>query len=182
MIWVIIGVILLSIVCLFFIFFRKTSSVPTSPGNQTVLDSKTPINLSAFDKICKNEGVNGSVDFVPISKNDYDEIKALVDEQKPVTPDLLKRNPPVKIAYVDTKEEKTIRDIIPYRIVGSIDQNKDGTKEYDFNIEAHCLLRNGERSFHTNGISAAWFQGSEINLGDYLAALYHKRGTKRNKG
>jgi hypothetical protein len=149
--------------------------------NQTVLDSKTPISLSAFDKICK-KSEDGGVDFEPISKDDYDTIKALVDEGRPLTPDLLKRNPPVKILYVDTKEEKTIREIILYRIVGSIDQNKDGTKEYDFNIEAHCLLRNGERSFHTNGISAAWFQGREINLGDYLADLYHKRGTKRNKG
>jgi hypothetical protein len=180
MIWVIAGVIILSVICLFFIFFRKTSSVSAPSGNQTAPDSKTPINLSAFDKICKKEE-SGGVDFEPISKDDYDTIKALIDEQRPLTPDLLKRNPPVKIVYTDTKEDKTVRDIIPYRVVGSIEHTEDGTKEYDFYIEAHCLLRNQERSFHTNGITGAWFQGREINLGDYLATLYHKRGTRRNK-
>jgi hypothetical protein len=180
-VWVGAGIIIISVICLCFIFFKKTSSVSGSPKNQTVPKSKTPIDLSVFDKICKKEGVNGKVDFEPIPIDDNNTIKALIGEQKPLTPELLKRNPPVKIVYTDTKEDKTVRDIIPFRIVGSIDQDKDGTKEYDFYIEAYCLLRNQERSFHTNGISAAYYKGRENNLGDYLVALYRKPNTRRHK-
>jgi hypothetical protein len=129
-----------------------------------------------FDEICKNEGVDGKIDFQPLSEDDNNEIiKFLFSEKKPLTQELLKRNPPVRIVYLDHKDEKTIRDIIPFRIIGSVDVDEEkGTKEYDFYIEAYCLLRNQERSFHTNGISAAWHQGRENNLGDYLAALYRK--------
>jgi hypothetical protein len=172
---VIIVVAILVIAGLLFFFFRRASS---APKNQKILDSDTPINLSVFDKICREEGDDGKIDFQPVSEDDKIMMSALLSRERPLTRDLLRRNPSFKIAYTDNKGEKTARDIIPHRIVGYVIENRDGTKEYDFYIEAFCLLRNKERSFHTNGISAAWYQGREINLGDHLATIYRKTKKK----
>jgi hypothetical protein len=182
-IWVIAGLLFLSVICFFFFFFKKNPSAsaprkkqktPVSNKSQKIPATGTPIDLSVFDKICVEDGDDGKIDFEPISEDDKIMISALFSKQRPLTPELLKRNSSFRIVYTDNKGEKTVRDVIPHRIVGSILRNKDGTKEYDFYIEAFCLLRNQERSFHTNGISAAWYKGSEINLGDYLASLYRK--------
>jgi hypothetical protein len=163
-------------ICFFVLLLKKSSSAPVSAsapdGDKAFPVSKKPINFSAFDPICKKVG---KIDFAPLSEEDNTEIKTLLSEQKPIPPILLKRNPPIKIAYTDFKGEKTIRDMIPNRIIGSIDVDHDtGIKEYDFYIEAYCLLRKQERSFHINGISAAWYHGRQINLGDHLATLYQQ--------
>jgi hypothetical protein len=174
--WVIFVIIVLAVLVialLLFFFFKRASIV--SDKSQKILESDTPIDLSVFDKICKEEGDDGKIDFQPVSEDDKIMMSALFSKERPLTRDLIRRNPCFKIAYTDNKGEKTARDIIPHRIVGYVIENKDGTKEYDFYIEAFCLLRNQERSFHTNGISAAWLQGREINLGDYLATLYRKK-------
>jgi hypothetical protein len=171
---VIAAVLFILTVCFFIIFLRSMSSGSASSKDKTVPTSKTPIDLSVFDKICRKEGDNGKIDFWPLPESDNSLIKDMLSQLEPLTPELLKRIPSVKIAYLDSKDIETIRDIIPYRVVGSIDYHKDGPNEYDFYIEAYCLLRNEERSFHVNGISAAWHRGSEINLGDYLADLYRK--------
>jgi hypothetical protein len=156
-----------------YIFHKKSSLASTSGGKPKLPASKTPINLSMFDSICKKEGVNGKIDFQPLSDEENAEIKELLRMQKTLTPKLLKLHPPIRIAYTDVKNEETVRDIVPHRIVGSVDVDEtDGSKEYNFFIEAYCLLRNQERSFHVNGISAAWYQGRENNFGDYLIGLY----------
>jgi hypothetical protein len=177
-IWAIVVILILVVVCFFFFFFRRPSSASEPGKSQKVPASDTQINLSVFDRICKEEGDDGKIDFQPISEDDKIMMSALFSKERPLTRDLLRRNPSFKIAYTDNKGEKTARDIIPHRIVGYVIENKDGTKEYDFYIAAFCLLRNQERSFHTNGISAAWHQGREINLGDYLATLYRKTKKK----
>jgi hypothetical protein len=170
--WVIAAVLILLLICIFIILLKKLRS--GSAPSKDLPVSKRSIDLSVFDKICKKDGDNGKIDFLSLSESDNSSIKDLLSQMEPLTPELLRRNPPITIAYSDTKDEKTTRDIIPYRVIGSVDYNDDGTKEYDFYIEAYCLLRNDERSFHTNGISAAWLQGKEINLGDYLAELYRQ--------
>jgi hypothetical protein len=165
-----------------YIFHKKsslTSSAPTSasapPEKVKLPVSETPIDLSMFDEICKNEGVDGKIDYQPLSEDDDAAIKELFRKQKTLTSKLLKQYPPVKIAYTDVRNEETVRDIIPRRIIGSVDLDEsDGTKEYNFYIEAYCLLRNQERSFHSNGISGAWYQGRESNFGDYLLNLYRQ--------
>jgi hypothetical protein len=171
---VIAAVLFILMVIFLIIFLRYIRSGSTPSKDQTVPVSKTPIDLSMFDRICKKDGDNGKIDFWPLSEADNSLIKDTLSQLEPLSPELLKRIPPVKIAYVDSKDINTIREIIPFRVVGSVDHHKDGTNEYDFYIEAYCLLRNEERSFHANGISAAWYQGREINLGDYLADLYRK--------
>ena len=168
-------ILVISGICFFFIFFKRGPITPEEreASKQAAVSKKTPnkgIDLSAFDEICEKDG---EVDFWPLPGNDYQSIKELLDADQPISPALLSRNKPIKIAYTDNKHVKTIRDIIPFRIIGSIDK-AGGTTEYDFYVEAFCLLRNGERSFHTNGISAAWVNGKESNLGDYLADLYDK--------
>jgi hypothetical protein len=175
--WIIVVLLVLLLTCFFFFFFKRNSSA-SAPNknhkNQKAAASNTPIDLSVFDKICEEEGDDGKIDFQPISEDDKIMISALFSRERPLTRDLIKRNPSFKIAYTDNKGEKTVRDIIPHRIVGYVIECKNGTKEYDFYLEAFCLLWNQERSFHTNGISAAWYQGREINLGDHLATLYRK--------
>jgi hypothetical protein len=161
-------------ICFLFIFHKKTA-LASAPGKSKLPVSKTPVNLSMFDSICKKEGVNGKIDFRTLSEEEDAEIKELFRKQKPLTSKLLKQHPPLKIAYTDVKGEETTRDIIPSRIIGSVDiDESDGNKEYNFFIEAYCLLRNQERSFHNNGISGAWFQGRENNVGDYLLNLYRQ--------
>jgi hypothetical protein len=181
--WVVFIIIVLAILVLVLlsVFLMKSFKNKSSAliKNQEIPVSETPISLSAFDEICLKEGDDGTVDFKPISEDDNIMIKALFGRQRPITRELLRRNPIVRIAYTDNKGEKTVRDIMPYRVVGSVVLNTDGTKEYDFYIEAYCLYRNQERSFHTNGISAAWYRGLEINLGDYLANLYRKTTKKK---
>jgi hypothetical protein len=179
MVWVIAAIfIFVAIGIVFVLFSRKITSANASSHdrkNQRIPVSKTPIDLSVFDQICKDEGKDGKVDFGPLFEDDSQIIKDLFSQQRPLPSDLLKRYSPIKIVYSDHRGEKTVRDIIPYRVIGSVDIDEEkGTKEYDFYIEAYCLLRNSERSFHINGISAAWFQGRENNLGNYLAALYRK--------
>jgi hypothetical protein len=168
--------------CFLFIFHKKSSlasAVPAPPEKSKLPVSETEIDLSMFDAVCKKEGVNGKIDFKTLSEEEDNEIKELFRKQKTLPSKLLKLHPPVKIAYTDVKNEETVRDIVPYRIIGSVDLDEsDGTKEYNFFIEAYCLLRNQERSFHTNGISGAWFQGSENNLGDYLLNLYQQSKPK----
>jgi hypothetical protein len=188
MAWVIATVLSFLSLCIVFVSFlfilhKKSSllsasgSTPASaPSQKPALPvSKTPINLSMFDEICKKEGVEGKIDFQPLSEEENAEIKELFRKQKSLPSKMLKLHPPLKIAYTDVRNEETVRDIIPYRIIGSIDVDEsDGTKEYNFFIEAYCLLRNQERSFHNNGISGAWYQGRESNLGDYLINLYRQ--------
>jgi hypothetical protein len=160
-----------------FIFHKKSSFAGASASSQkhTLPVSKTPINLSMFDRICKTDGIDGKIDFQPLSEEDNTTIKELFRLRKTLTPKLLKQHPPIKVVYTDVRNEETVRDIIPYRIIGSIDVDESaGTKEYNFFIEAYCLLRNQERSFHNNGISGAWYQGRENNLGDYLMGLYQQ--------
>jgi hypothetical protein len=176
---IIVVVVILLIVFLLFFFFRRASSSSAPVRDQKITRSETPIDLSAFDKICLKEGDDGKIDFQPISEDDKIMMSALFSRERPLTRDLIRRNPSFKIAYTDNKGEKTARDVIPHRIVGYVIENKDGTKEYDFYIEAFCLLRNQERSVHTNGISAARYRGGEINLGDYLATLYRKNKKKK---
>jgi hypothetical protein len=180
--WVIFVIIVLALLVLglFVIFFLKffRNKSTSLIENQEIPVSGTPIDLSVFDEICEKEGDDGRVDFSPISEDDSIMIKALFSRERRLTRELLKRNPIVRIVYTDNKGEKTVRDMMPYRVVGSVLQNTDGTKEYDFYIEAFCLYRNQERSFHTNGISAAWSHGREINLGDYLASLFRKTKKK----
>jgi hypothetical protein len=181
--WVIVTLITFLGTCIVFVSFlfilhkkhSLTFASPATPAKSTLPISKTPINLSMFDSICKKEGVNGKIDFQPLSDEENTEITELFRKQKPLTPKLLKLHPPIKIAYTDVKNEETVRDIVPHRIIGSVDLDEsDGTKEYNFFIEAYCLLRNQERSFHNNGISGAWYQGRESNLGDYLLNLYRQ--------
>jgi hypothetical protein len=185
--WVIAAIIIfVAISFVFVIFYRSISSTAASPDDRdepTVSESKTshkdskipvsktPIDLSVFDKICEDEK-DGKVDYTPISEEAKTIISDLLGQQKSLPPNLLKQYSPIKIVYADHRGEKSVRDIIPNRVIGSVDVNEEGTKEYDFYIEAYCLLRKGERSFHVNGISAAWVQGRESNLGNYLATLY----------
>jgi hypothetical protein len=187
MVWIIAAIIIfIAISFVFVIFYRSISSAGASSHDredQTVSESKTsqkdpkipvsktPIDLSVFDKICEDEK-DGKVDYTPISEEAKAIITDLLNQQKPLPPNLLKQYSPIKIVYADHRGEKSVRDIIPNRVIGSVDVNEEGTKEYDFYIEAYCLLRKGERSFHVNGISAAWVQGRENNLGNYLATLY----------
>ena len=171
-------ILVLSGICFFFIFFKRgpvtqeemEAAAAKASTPKSAEKSKVRIDLSAFDEICELEG---EVDFWPLPGNDYQSIKDLLDEGQDISPSLLNRNPPIKIAYTDNKHVKSTRDIIPFRIIGSIDK-AGGQKEYDFYVEAFCLLRKGERSFHSNGISAAWVRGKEANLGDYLAELYEQ--------
>jgi hypothetical protein len=172
------ALLVLALLVIFFIKSYKNNS-SSRIKNQEIPVSETPISLSAFDDICLKEGDDGMVDFKPISEDDNIMIKALFSRGRPLTRELLRRNPIIRIAYTDNKGEKTVRDMMPHRIVGSVILNTDGTKEYDFYIEAFCLYRNQERSFHTNGISAAWYRGLEINLGDHLASLYRKTTKKK---
>jgi hypothetical protein len=174
MFWVIAAVVIFVVigVCFFILILRKSLSDSAPRHNKAFPVSKTPINFSAFEPICKKVG---KIDFSPLTEVDNMEIKTLLSQQKPLPPKLLKRYPPIRIVYTDFKDEKTVRDMIPNRVIGSIDVDHDtGAKEYDFYIEAYCLLRKQERSFHKNGISAAWYHGREINLGDHLAALYRQ--------
>ncbi|MDR0474846.1 MAG: hypothetical protein LBH43_14375 [Treponema sp.] len=182
MVFAIIAIIILSGIGFFFIFFTNKFDSAEASGSQNQRGggefpvSNTPIDLSAFDKLCrKKDGSSEQVFIEPLTKEADLMIQSLFKQHKTLPPELLKKNPPVKIVYTDNKDVKSIREIIPYRIVASVDIDQEtGTKEYDIYIEAYCLLRNQERSFHTNGISAAWFQGREINLGNYLASLYRK--------
>jgi hypothetical protein len=178
MAWVIAAILIFMVISFVFVLLYKSiSSTALSSHDHEdpkIPKSRTSIDLSVFDQICKNEGKDGKVDFNPLSEEDNTMIKDLLSQQKPLPPDLLKRTSPIKIVYSAQGGEKTIREIIPHRVIGSVDVDEDGTKEYDFYIEAYCLLRNNERSFHTNGISAAWFQGRENNLGNYLATLYRQ--------
>jgi hypothetical protein len=185
--WVIAAIVIfIAISFVFVIFYRSISSATassddkedstasepkTSQKGPKIPVSKTPIDLSVFDKICKEEE-DGKVDYTPLSEEAKTIITDLLNQQKPLPPNLLKQYSPIKIVYLDHRGEKSVRDIIPNRVIGSVDVDEEGTKEYDFYIEAYCLLRKGERSFHVNGISAAWVQGRESNLGNYLAALY----------
>jgi hypothetical protein len=188
--WIIAAVLIFVTISFVFVIFYRSFSAraissqeqddPMVPESETTKkDSKVPvsktlIDLSAFDKICKSEE-SGKVDFGPLSEEDNAIIKDLLSQQKQLPPNLLKRCSPIKIVYADHRGEKSVRNIIPHRVIGSIDVDEEkGTKEYDFYIEAYCLLRNSERSFHANGISAAWFGGRENNLGSYLAALYRR--------
>jgi hypothetical protein len=191
MVWVIVAILVFVVISFVFVIFYKSissagasshdreeptaSASKTSPKGPKIPVSKTPIDLSVFDQICKDEGKDGKVDFMPLSEEDNTTIIDLLSQKKPLPSDLLKRCSPIKIVYLDHRGEKSVRDIIPHRIIGSVDIDEEkGAKEYDFYIEAYCLLRNGERSFHVNGISAAWFQNRENNLGNYLAALYRQ--------
>ena len=160
---------------------NPTPVTPTDNGNtsNSTTDiktenppSNTPIDLSALDKIYEKIEKR-DIDFWLLTDSNYERIREKFDNGNPLTAAMIERNNPVKIAYTDNNGNKTTRDIIPYRMNGYI-SDEDGEKTYDFFIEAFCLLRNEERSFHTNGILAAWFQGQEINLGDYLAELCKK--------
>jgi hypothetical protein len=179
MAWVI-GAILVFVVIsfVFVLLYKSISSANLSSHDKEdpkIPKSGTQIDLSVFDKICKNEGEDGKIDFNPLSEEEKTTIMVLLNQQKPLPPNLLKQHPPLKVVYADHRGEKSVRDIIPHRVIGSVDIDEEkGTKEYDFYIEAYCLLRNAERSFHVNGISAAWFQNRENNLGNYLATLYRQ--------
>ncbi|MDR0442722.1 MAG: hypothetical protein LBH44_04865 [Treponema sp.] len=150
---------------IFMLVSKRSASKGSAPG-------KT-IDLSALDKICEKID-DDKIDFWLMSKSDYENAKDEISESKKPPPALLKSSKPVKIEYTDHKGIKTVRGIIPFRINGYIDSYEEQFKEYEFYIDAFCLLRHQERSFHTNGISAAWIGGRKINLGDYLADLCRK--------
>jgi hypothetical protein len=147
--------------------------VNTKPFNSTVAKStiptasSTPIDLTSMKQVCMEAGDEGDIDFYLVSDSVYQKIT----DTGP-TPSWVEKNPPVKIEYTDNKGNKTIRDITPLRINGGI-MNEE-TYDLEFGIDAYCHLRKEERSFWTSKISAAWRQGEEINLGDYLAKLCKK--------
>jgi predicted DNA-binding transcriptional regulator YafY len=167
------------VICIAIVFLCAAIVVIIRSKKRSVPASNTAIELSALDEICRSTETDKNIDFFFLSDSEYKNICDTLGEEKILTLSILHRHHPIKIVYSDIKGHETVRDIIPYRINGYIAQNDDGTKDYDFFIEAFCLLRNEERSFHTNGITAAWNHGHEINLGDYLADLC--RNTKEYK-
>jgi hypothetical protein len=134
-----------------------------APIDPAKTESNTPIDLAAINKVCMEAGdkEEHDIDFWLTSDNIYETIT----ENGP-TAAWLKNNPPVRIVYTDKEGNKTVRDITPLRINGSPD--------WDFGINAYCHLRKDSRDFWVSKISAAWCQGEEINLGDYLAKLCKK--------
>jgi hypothetical protein len=152
---------------------KKTMSAPPKAFNIS-------INLSALGKICE-ESEDGHIDFLVLPEGEYENIKKMIEGGEQLAQAKLNKQTLLKIAYSSMEGSKTIREIIPFHIKGSIEKNEALT-EYELYIDAFCLLRNEERTFHTNGISAAWYQGQGINLGDHLAGLCRKaKGNKEDQ-
>jgi hypothetical protein len=142
---------------------RFIKSAPSASKVISIPESNTPIDLTALEQVCMEAGdpEEHDIDFWLVSDSVHDTIAT----RGPATA-WLNKNPPARIVYTDKEGNKTIRDITPLRI--------NGSPGWDFGINAYCHLRKGSRDFRVSKISAAWCQGKEINLGDYLAELCKK--------
>ena len=76
----------------------------------------------------------------------------------------------LNIDYVDRKGEQTNRDI-------AVNSVRESMYDDGFYINAHCLLRDEDRSFTIKNIANAYVNGEKVDLIRYLVDLYKSSST-----
>lgn len=157
----------------------KEEKTAKAPSGSEIPVSGTPIDLLPLFKMSEEAGEPGEVERYDFLEADvFQKIMDQLYDEKTLTQAMLNQNPPIKIAYTDEDGFKTLHEIIPSGIDGYIvfdEDDDDVPKNYSYiYLDSICLTCRDENSFRATRISAAWFQGQEINLGNYLADLCRK--------